>query len=826
MVTRKTTPSSKPRRMSTTNKTDETAGQATQPVVAGAKPTQTKAKPVKAKPVKAKPVKAKPVKAAKASPPVAHDAPVVTRDVPAMPAAPAGGAVAGVSRNALALALGIDVAVYQPQVDWTGVKASGVSFAFIKATEGTTLTDPTFSQHWQGARDAGLLRGAYHFFHPAEDPVAQAQRFATVVGAGNSDLPPALDLEKSGNTVTTDMLAANIGGVLTWLVTVERLLGLRPVIYTNQDTWDEVVQKLGGTGPDWLARYPLWAANWVYSYADGDQPAMPPGWNQWTFWQFDSPDKCNPACPPLVPVTGVPNGVDIDFFHGTLDQLRSWASARATAAIDIPAGTPGQKTPLHGTHQDVINDFYYAFGVATYWDKITACGLASLADDRGAVYVGPAIEDLPNLGDADRQTLRNTLGSLGATTGAAPDPNAGSGTGSGAATGTRWPQFHFAADKTQVSLGGSVRFSWQVSAGVEAVYFWNGSAFEGVGGTDNRTVAPTAPPAATDYFLKVLANHGQVFQSGPIHIDVSVASVPSPAPGSGSQGATAKPAATPLIGLHLLGNSPFPAGNRGCRFVLCMNTSPSDAKQFKQAFLDAVVMFRRPLQGVQNLSAQRMFDLLQVTADSALVYTGQNEADQSPYGTPDQIKARAVFDIAVARLVKAQAPKAIYAAGSFATLNPDFRDGAVCQALHDGYAEAYNAGLIGFDMHLYSRDYGHIFSDADLIDERNWVNLFTKCGFDPSMRAIYAGETGLDDVLNVRPGRAGFSGLGLSPNEVVRWMQRWVEVESRPITVNGTSYPSPLVGGAIFQCGGNGDPRWNQFDVVGYLEAMRAVWNG
>jgi len=59
---------------------------------------------------------------------------------------------------------GIDLSGYQPTVDWTKVAASGIAFAFIKATEGTTLIDHTFADHWARAKRASLLRGAYHFF--------------------------------------------------------------------------------------------------------------------------------------------------------------------------------------------------------------------------------------------------------------------------------------------------------------------------------------------------------------------------------------------------------------------------------------------------------------------------------------------------------------------------------------------------------------------------------------------------------------------------------------------------------------------------------------
>src|SRR5215213_3249433 len=64
---------------------------------------------------------------------------------------------------------GIDVSRYQNIVDWESVKSMQVetiqiSFAFIKATEGVRNEDVFFKRNWKKAREAGLARGAYHFF--------------------------------------------------------------------------------------------------------------------------------------------------------------------------------------------------------------------------------------------------------------------------------------------------------------------------------------------------------------------------------------------------------------------------------------------------------------------------------------------------------------------------------------------------------------------------------------------------------------------------------------------------------------------------------------
>lgn len=62
---------------------------------------------------------------------------------------------------------GFDILNYQPNVDFGGAYASGARFVIIKATEGTSYIDPTFSDHYIAATDAGFVRG-YHFAHPGE----------------------------------------------------------------------------------------------------------------------------------------------------------------------------------------------------------------------------------------------------------------------------------------------------------------------------------------------------------------------------------------------------------------------------------------------------------------------------------------------------------------------------------------------------------------------------------------------------------------------------------------------------------------------------------
>src|SRR6202453_3438429 len=94
---------------------------------------------------------------------------------------------------------GIDVSKYQDYIDWEMVKDMRVgdiqmSFAFIKATEGLGNEDAFFKRNWKKSRDAGVSRGAYHYFLATRSGKAQAENFINSVELGAGDLPPVLDI--------------------------------------------------------------------------------------------------------------------------------------------------------------------------------------------------------------------------------------------------------------------------------------------------------------------------------------------------------------------------------------------------------------------------------------------------------------------------------------------------------------------------------------------------------------------------------------------------------------------------------------------------------
>lgn len=196
---------------------------------------------------------------------------------------------------------GIDVSHYQGEVDWTAVRAAGLHFAFVKATEGTEDIDPMFHRNWQGAKQAGLLRGAYHFFHPDQDADRQAQHFLSLVTMDESALPPALDIEVTGGVAPAELRS----GIARWIEAVKSAVGCAPILYTDPSFWRDNVAGDFRTHPLWLACY-------------GDRADIPPYWQAWTFWQHSQSGR----------VAGVAGAVDLDRFASSFAALAALCPAR------------------------------------------------------------------------------------------------------------------------------------------------------------------------------------------------------------------------------------------------------------------------------------------------------------------------------------------------------------------------------------------------------------------------------------------------------------------------------------------------------------------
>lgn len=195
---------------------------------------------------------------------------------------------------------GIDVSRYQQAIGWEAVQAMNVDgirlgFVFIKATEGVSSADPQFRRNWKGSREAGLVRGAYHFFSPSKSGRLQAEHFIGTVPLESGDLPPVVDIEGAAG-VKPAVLRRELQA---WLDITEQYYGVRPVIYTYLNFYERYLQ-------GYFDSYPLWVAHYL-------QPEGPRITRPWTFWQHSEAGHVN----------GIRTRVDFDVFSGDSTAFRS-----------------------------------------------------------------------------------------------------------------------------------------------------------------------------------------------------------------------------------------------------------------------------------------------------------------------------------------------------------------------------------------------------------------------------------------------------------------------------------------------------------------------
>nr|WP_294902672.1 glycoside hydrolase family 25 protein [uncultured Lacibacter sp.] len=195
---------------------------------------------------------------------------------------------------------GIDVSRYQNIINWDAVKGMNVegvqiSFAFIKATEGVGSTDFHFKRNWRKAKDAGVVRGAYHFFIATKDGTVQAKNFIKQVKLQEGDLPPVLDVEQTYGISKTVLQQR----VKAFLYATELAYGVKPIIYTNADFYRQYLK-------DEFEDYPLWVAHYL-------RPMAPRIERDWHFWQHSESGRVN----------GIAGKVDFNVFSGDSIQFQN-----------------------------------------------------------------------------------------------------------------------------------------------------------------------------------------------------------------------------------------------------------------------------------------------------------------------------------------------------------------------------------------------------------------------------------------------------------------------------------------------------------------------
>jgi GH25 family lysozyme M1 (1,4-beta-N-acetylmuramidase) len=234
---------------------------------------------------------------------------------------------------------GIDVSHYQGAIDWTQVAASGVRFAFAKATQGQSYTDPTYATNAAAAAAAGIVLGAYDFAQPDATPngaILEADHFLAVAQPQPGQLLPVLDLETTGGLTPAQLTA----WTLAWLGEVASRTGGRAMVYTSPNGW---ASRMADTTAIADAGYTvLWVAHW--NVASPTVPANDWQGHGWTFWQYSD-------CGSVPGITGC---VDSDWFNGLAFDAVTIQSPDQTPPVASLSAPQGPTSSITASFTEVV----------------------------------------------------------------------------------------------------------------------------------------------------------------------------------------------------------------------------------------------------------------------------------------------------------------------------------------------------------------------------------------------------------------------------------------------------------------------------------------
>ncbi len=242
---------------------------------------------------------------------------------------------------------GIDVysgshSTANPIIDWTAVAASGVQFAYIKATEGSVYKNPYFvgddthEHDYASARNAGLYVGAYAYGLPNQgDAKGQADYLVDNSGwaPDTKTLVPMLDIEKPYFNTVNECYNLSQAAMATWIRTfvdeVKARIGRLPLIYTGgkpvvngvpQDSWwDKCVDPSVS-----FADLHLDLARW------GSTPPIPPSaFTTFDVWQYAEGD------------IGQVGNYDKNVIHGDINVLKALAGGTAPTVVTLHSHANG-----------------------------------------------------------------------------------------------------------------------------------------------------------------------------------------------------------------------------------------------------------------------------------------------------------------------------------------------------------------------------------------------------------------------------------------------------------------------------------------------------
>ncbi len=174
---------------------------------------------------------------------------------------------------------GIDVSIYQGNIDFKKIKNDGIEVVYIRSSEGENFVDPNYERNYREAKENGLKVGFYHYVtaRTEEEARRQAEFFVSTIGGKSPDCKLAMDFENFGNLTKSEV--NKIG--LAFLNRVKELSKKEVVLYSDAYAASFVWEGETTTFPLWIAQYEV------------NEPQNNGNWETWEGWQYSDKGEIN-----------------------------------------------------------------------------------------------------------------------------------------------------------------------------------------------------------------------------------------------------------------------------------------------------------------------------------------------------------------------------------------------------------------------------------------------------------------------------------------------------------------------------------------------------
>lgn len=241
---------------------------------------------------------------------------------------------------------GIDVSKWQKQIDWSMALDQGISFAFIRASEGDKLVDAQLERNMRQTAALGIPHGIYHYFRPNLDWRGQANLFASLIQNWQFELEAVADVETSGSLPKTQLESQ----VSRFVQQVEAETGRTLLIYTSPGFFNRYMP-----ATDWAWQRKLWVAHWTTARG----PTIPSEWSNhgrtWTFWQYSARNQLGGGY-------GVATkSIDLDRFNGSPQEFMGMYNLADLPVAEQPPHDPGPQPTPEAVSYRVVAPCLHAF---------------------------------------------------------------------------------------------------------------------------------------------------------------------------------------------------------------------------------------------------------------------------------------------------------------------------------------------------------------------------------------------------------------------------------------------------------------------------------